>query len=278
MVYDPDNRVSLAAIHAIGVLRSASGAEPLVAVACDPQSDVPRRRAATTALGNLHAGGAREALCRLLTSEHPAIRRAAASALRLQRDPACVPALKVASSDVDPTVREAVIVALADLAPRDAFEYVALRIDDSESTVRAGATSALHKFPYDLAAPRLEQACHDRAPEVRAAAARTIGLFRSDRLLGALEDLLGDRHRVVQRAVVVALARVQPRAVHDGVILAMGSPDAQLRETVASALGEIRHPDAEAMLRSLATDEDPGVREASREALSHRRSLEGAEP
>jgi HEAT repeat protein len=278
MVFDPDNKVSLAAIRALGILRDARGAESLIAVACDCDADEARRCVATTALGPLRASGGLAVLYELLVNDNASIRRAAASALRVRRDAAAAAALSSASSDVDPTVREVAIVALADVAPDVAFEVVTQRISDPESSVRAAAAAALKQFPYDCSAAWLEQACDDRSPEVRVAAARTIGLFRDPRSLRALESLLEDGHRVVQRAVIVALGKVQPAEVHHGLVRAMGSPDPQLREAVALALREVDHPDAEAMLLSLAADDDPGVREVSQDARRHRASGDDSLP
>jgi HEAT repeat protein len=273
MVYDNENRVSLTAIRAIEALGDADAAEPLISVACDPDSDEPRRQAATTCLGRLRCAPSFRALTGLLASELPSLRQASAAALRVQRNAAAVPALAIASRDVHPNVRESAVVALAELGPENAFDPVAERIDDPESTVRAAAAAALQKFAYDDAAPQLERASRDRSPEVRAAAAHTIGILRDPRSLGILEALLEDRHRVVQRALVLALARVQPSAVHDGLVVGLGSPDTQLREAVAVALGEVSHGDAEAMLLSLMTDDDPRVRQASEESLTRQRSL-----
>lgn len=267
LVYDSDDRVSRVAVHALGELRDPAGSAPLIAVSCDAEADVPIRLAATEALGHLRGEGALEALSRLVTdSEHPALRRAAASALQLQHDSSGVPPLTEASSDVDPTVREAAIVALVRLSPDDAFTKVSERIDDAEDTVRASAVALLIHYPYVMSAPHLHKASADRSPEVRAAAARAIGLIRHPGLLGILEYLNRDPAFVVQRAVVLALARVQPDRVHPLLIVAMGSRDARLREVVAMALAEIKHPDADAMLLTLAKDDDPRVREVSVEA------------
>lgn len=268
LLYDADDGVSIAAVNALGMLRDPAAAEPVAAVAKDLGAELKRRQAATRTLGTIRCVVAYATLLIQLDDPSPALRRAAAFALSIQGNVDAASALiPAAAEDADPTVRGAAVVALAELLGTDALDALVARLADSESSVRAAAATALQKVPYDAAEPHLRSACIDPAPDVRAATARTIGLFGNPALVGALEGLLHDGFHLVNREVIVALGRVDQRHVHEGVVTATKSSDSRLRTAAARALAASRDPAAEGMLRALAEDEDPTVRAEAEHVL-----------
>jgi cyclophilin family peptidyl-prolyl cis-trans isomerase/HEAT repeat protein len=189
LLSDPDPEVAARAAFALGQLADPEAERALRSALRTPASRSP---AVLRALGRVGTASAAEDVAALLADRSPELRSAAAFALGLlgKRHPAAG------------LVRHAPL-----LSPL---------IGDPVAEVRAGAAYALMRLPGSVAAIALIPALGDRDPEVRANAARGLGL-----------------------------AGAGPHAL-DAVI---ADPDWRVRFEVARALGEIgrRHPeDAEA--------------------------------
>ena len=111
----------------------------------------------------------------------------------------------------------------------------------------------------------------DSDPEVRAAAARSLGSYQDTSVIRALAATLrDDENPTVRRTAAWALGKIEnPLAIPALSSALTGDADPEVRAMAASALGEIDDPGAVGALgNAIANDAHPGVRYASIRALA----------
>lgn len=139
---DPERRVRLAAIYALGDIEARRSFAPLVALLEDP--DLSIATAAAEALGSLDApAAAPPALLRAAQSTHGPLKYAALEVLTRFEDPAVVPVLLANITDPNPDVRTQLIEALGELKAASAVPAIRRALTDPVAEVRRAAVEAL---------------------------------------------------------------------------------------------------------------------------------------
>ncbi len=139
--HDPDHRVVEAAATALGEVESRRGVEWLLGAAAG-HDDRMVREAAVASLGAIGDDRAVPLLLDLLKAAPPQVRRRAVVALTAFDDPAIEPALRDATNDRNPMVRE-----VAEMVVGDPSHYFGVQpgdgpsIDNEKATRWSGPTS-----------------------------------------------------------------------------------------------------------------------------------------
>lgn len=219
------------------------------------ESDVPKRRQATKALGQIGDARAVEPLIAALDDTHTAIRIRAADALGQIGDTRAVEHLLTVLHDSEVNVRHHVALALGQIGDTRALESLIDALRDPDSDLRRSAAVALRQIGDTRAVESLINALHDPDAEVRRAASdvlRQIGKPAFKHLFNALHD----PDAGVRRAVIYALGYPGKAPPVEPLINALRDPDADLRRSAAVALGRIGKPAVEALIVALS---DPNV-------------------
>jgi len=211
LVSDPDPRLRLAGAAALGIARRQDSLSSLVTLAKDDDAAV--RRAAFTALAALRSPAIPPLAAALSARSNDGEDvTALARALGATGDAAALPLLATLLSGPQAATAAASIGRLG--APQGVPLLVAAlgtgqtvgRLEVIESLGALGSADAGEALSRELTSDR---------PEVRAAAARALGLLRYEPAATRLEALRSDYYGTVRRAAVEALARLptaSPRA------------------------------------------------------------------
>lgn len=112
-------------------------------------------------------------------------------------------------------------------------------VTDLDKVVRLSAVAVLGSSPPELerkAAEFLLTALSDNEPEVRAAAARSLGILSVESTSIPLAGHLQDTDEIVRLQVARALGVIANRSAVPGLLVALGDVDAQVRAAAAEAL------------------------------------------
>lgn len=141
---------------------------------------------------------------------------------------------------------------------------VMLRIDQP-ADLRAAAALALGRIGDRVAVPALSEALKDPAPEVRFAAALSLGKLPADGVETRLERVLRyDPSWQIRYAAAIALGRTRKAFAAAGLEDALQSdPDWQVRQQAARSLQDLGTAHAAAALQEALNDPDPSVRAAA---------------
>lgn len=183
---------------------------------------------------------------RVLSTDRPEVRMAAATVLGRIGDRSAVEPLTAALDDDDPRVRTRVVAALGRIGDRRANEPVEDRLDDPHPAVRREAAVALGTLGGDVVGALID-ALDDESEGVRRAAVDALGTTGSaaavDPLVGALDDGSG----AVRRAAVFSLVE-----------LLSDAPAERSHEMRDSVVSELRTVDDAAVVEPLVDLLDEG--------------------
>lgn len=298
---DPVASVRQAAAEALGNTKDSAAVRALIEVLRTDENAAVRRSAAW-ALGEMEDAAAVSALSdALLRDRDPQVRRNAASALGSIDHPRATPALTQAlERDAEVTVRVEAAEALAQLEDEASVDALIRSLErDDDPEVRRAVIEALDNLESTRAAPAVARALRDANVVVRRAAADALGSMDDREVVPALVAAARDADLEVRRAVVEALASLQDRRampvfvaalaeadveVRRGaaqgfsqlenvrtappeLIRAMDDRDAEVRHSVAHALGQIQDPGSLRALLGHVADPSVDVRRAVVEAL-----------
>jgi HEAT repeat protein len=132
---------------------------------------------------------------------------------------------------------------------------------------RAESAAALGDMCSDQAEPVLLMALNDRDPDVRLAAARSLGRLRSRAAVVPILHSLACRH--VPRAVAANAVLTIGAAALPGLRTLIRTEHPATRAAAVELLGRLGNPRDGESLRERLTDEAPLVRERACEALAH---------
>ena len=186
--------------------------EDLVALVADPSSflgheDPVLRRMATTALAAEASNEMFDRIAGLLEDTNASVRATAAEKLGLCGERA-LPALKDASSDTEPKVRESVATAYGELAEPSAIGWlVEVGNDDPDRTVREAAVAALGAIGDDAAIDPLLAFIATGPPQVRRRAIAAITVFDDPRIEPAIRRAAFDRNPGVREAAEMVVGK-----------------------------------------------------------------------
>ncbi len=199
-----DPAIRRAALDAIGRLGGVEALDPLAAALSDPQLEL--RQAAATRLAQVIQGleqaGDSPALQAALAHTHPQVRGQAAAALGRLGGEGALESLLAALQDDDPSVRQALVSALAELGEPALAALSELFYDDP--ALRELAGEALAGFG-PLAAPSLAPALQSPDPALRLAAIQALGETGDETIVPQLLPLLSDPDPELHLAVTQAV-------------------------------------------------------------------------
>ena len=242
-------------------------------------------RAVATALGTIGPVGdddavddAVDALSRAAARVKDAATRAACLVALADYGPAAqsaVPAIVKFLRAKTALVRETAAATLAAIGPesRVATSELARLLGDEQPLVRAAAAAALSSIGPDArdATAALAAALADSNPMVRGGAARALASIGPD--AGAATGMLvkalgGEKDRDVVLGIIDAFGEIGPAAIEatPTLVASLSSDDAETREAIVSALGELgtgAAPTAASAVENMLGDADPFVRVAA---------------
>jgi HEAT repeat protein len=273
---DEDVRVQWYAAYALGQIgpQAATSVEPLVGVLEDRGRNEYVRGATAWALGRIgsDAGRVVKLLTETLRSQHLSVRRNSPRALGNLGVAAAeaIPGLVELLEDQDAAVRANAAVALWKIGrhPR-AIPVLAemTRRPDGPGAYQAVVALGRLASRTQEAAPALVAALRHADPDIRRAAARSLGQIGPP-IIPALQEALADSDREVRRSAVEALGWIGAAAVPT-LIEALNNESPSARRAAARALGRFgpAAKAAEPALIEALRGTDEKVRQAAARAL-----------
>jgi cyclophilin family peptidyl-prolyl cis-trans isomerase/HEAT repeat protein len=163
------------------------------------------------------------------------------------------------------TAASLTITALMRVRSTSSIEPLAQQLNSDDADIRAQAANALARIrqPLASAVPALLEVLNDRDHNVRANAARALGASKDIRVLEPLTKLLGDKSEQVQVSAIRALAAIGDKETSAHLLLLgqvtlkqvrsgkANSSKANLLLEIASAIGNLKHPEAASFLDKL---------------------------
>lgn len=168
------------AAELLGELRAVEAEQRLVWLL--KHADARVRRSVAVALAKLQTPGSREALKGALMDESPDVRLAASHGLATDRDRGSVgQVLRALAEEKDPDVQRTLLLALGKMGTPDAIEKL-VEIAEADTRIfkkkptslRVAAVIALAESNSVVALTAIRRFVHDREPEVRAAATKSL--------------------------------------------------------------------------------------------------------
>ncbi len=296
---DSDMRVRAEAARTLGQFGDGRATDALISSLNDPSSEV--RIQATFALGRLRDGRALAPLSTLLNDRDQRVSLAAAESLARMKDPRATRLLVTALSDADWRVRTRAAKTLARASAEGAVGDIAVplvaALKDKDPVVRFYASTALVAMGPEAIAPLVDLLRTDReadrergiriltkigAPaveqliallqdrrspaDVRAAAARTLGIIGDARAITPLSGALREENAFLKQQAAIALGVIGEPAIDQLMSMASSSLPAT-REIAIEALGTIHSERALNRVIEALTDQNPGVRSSAVKAL-----------
>jgi HEAT repeat protein len=298
---DSDIRVRAEAARTLGQFGDGRATDALIASLNDPASDV--RIQATFALGRLRESRALAPLSSLLNDRDQRVSLAAAESLARMKDPRATRLLVAALTDADWRVRTRAAKTLARASAEGAIGDVAgplvTALKDKDPVVRFYAATALVAMGPEAIAPLIDLLRADReadrergirvltkigAPaveqliallqdrkspgEVRAAAARTLGIIGDARAITPLSGALRDENAFLRQQSALALGVIGEPALDQLMSMASAALPAT-REIAIEALGSIHSERSLNRVIEALADQNPGVRSSAVKALGN---------
>lgn len=257
--------------HELAVRLGQRAFEPLVEVLLDTERPYEERANAAKALGELGERRALTPLCEALRNDpHEIVRETVVVALQQLARRDAVTAFVDALQDDYGSVRAAAAEALLHQGDRRAVIPLAEALEDEYGKVRELAAEALYELGAPKAAPALHQALQDEYSSVRTLAAEALGQLKKSQSVPFLLDALNDSSNAVRKAVVRALQKLKdPEAIDPLLQTLQHDMDGEVRDAAAEALGHLGgQRTVNALCRIVQNDqEDPEVRIAVADAL-----------
>lgn len=270
---DADHEIVTAAVRALGKLGNPGALDRLARLRTAEAPDVRRAVAASlVALGGVTAQ--REAVEALASDADPSVRNAVFIAMRDAPAPEMIPILAKRTEDGDPFVRRNVLTALKANPSPDALPIVAKLAADKDANVRASAVLALADRGSTAHASVITGLRADPVERVRAAVAMALGVLARPEGLDTLEGMMKDESPVVRGRVVDSAGKIGTDAAFRILDLAIADSDPLVRLEAVRALGILPADKSLPKLRALAKSEDLQVRLASIQQLGLRKDRE----
>ena len=158
------------------------------------------------------------------------------------------------------------------------LEFLRKKLQDSDAEERREAAVDLSRAGRN-AVPLLISAMGDTDWRVRKTAVEALVAIGSNNVIeGLIRSLSADDNAGSRNSAIEALVKIGAAAV-DAQLMALGTPDADVRKFIVDILGDIRDPRAvPALIGALAKDPDDNIRVASAEALGKIKDRRAVDP
>jgi HEAT repeat protein len=289
---DSSPDVVVAAAGALGAIGDRQAFAPLIALLSHEYA--PVRQAAVAALSSVGHPDMEAAVANGLSDGSAAVRESSARIAGYFSYESCLGKMVEACDDAEPSVRRAVIEALANYDDRRAWSRIQQTLaGDGDTAVRAAAARALGHWNADEATDALvaaagdanlwvryfgtrsmarrglghadvlatlaEQATRDPATPVRIAAIEALGALRADTMLSVLLPLTRDREDDVASAAIATLANFDAAQSAEAITYALHEDNVSRQRAALDAVSAQRADhavDAVASIARSGTDED----------------------
>lgn len=238
LLEDPERKVVLAAVHAMGKIGDAAAAAALARFLA-PQVDADLRAAAVRGLAGVGTPDVPERLVGALNDPDSRVLQAVLEGIKTLHVRASVPRLReiLATHRAEPELVQATLEALGESGDAAAVPAITEFLTGSE--------------------PEKDQ-------KARWAAANALGKLKQPDAVEALLPLLSDPYNDLRQAAVEALGRLaQPRAADGLSRVVQQDKDPVVRELAAQALGLVGNPAAFDVLITALGDAEPRVGRAA---------------
>ena len=238
------------------------------------------RRVSAEILGHLSLPQAEAALIEALNDSDALVRASSLRALAQSKVTSAVDRIRGSLGDREPDVRFEAVTALHALSndPEILAEQILPLLDDEDSRVSTRVASILLRIPAPFGRRGNEQKMVDGArsllrytaamgePSDREHAIVAMGDWGDAEAFEFLVNELKDRVLPIRirRAILLALARIDPASSMPYLVQALGHGDVSIRETAATLLGNLGEPALETILNAL---QDPQREEGALLAL-----------
>ena len=233
----PDPSVKTIAARLLGELGDERAVPKLLSVIDGDDEAAPE---AALALGRIGHGEAFNRLLDLVENEDAVKRASGVKGLALLTDPSAEPRLMELLKDPDPSVRCAVVEAFGNIASPRSAEVLIGCCDDPDENVRKTAVKYLPSFAGEQVEERLIFSLRHDTPQVRAAAAVSLGEIHTDASRNALIETLNDPDSWTRYFAVRSLARSRDTSLREQINRVANSDTAEhVRMAAMDVLNEL---------------------------------------
>lgn len=212
-----------------------------------------------------------------LKSPEVRLRRQAAEELGRLRDSHATPALLVALSDEDVTVRASVARALGLMRSADGLKELhrVLR-EDPDPQVRQSAAVSLGFIADPSSAEALIKTLKDASPGPHFAACQALAALRAPSAVPALSESLSDPSSQFRRSAAQALGEIGEPSAIPALRPLLKDSDLSVRVAAVQSLGKLKDKDSvPALKKNLNRKSPPELRAASARALARQGNASG---
>lgn len=195
---DTNRYVQIAAAKSLFKLGSKDGA-PVLAAIINERPEPAKKKGAAAALEEMRAISRNK------------IRVAAVKALAGGDEAGALPILTKAAEDEEPSLQEAIAVALGRLGRAEVVDAFAQALESQDEQERAAAARSMGEIGRPSALRYLEPYAKDESPVVRAAVMEAYGLIGDPSALNQIEPRVKDQNALVRAKAVEALGKLSNR-------------------------------------------------------------------
>lgn len=266
LLSDSDARVCLSAIQALCRMPDKRAVRPLLGK-LESTTDPQLRRPLLLALAATGHEKAIPAISLEVEEGDSAFQEAVADSFGKSDSPAASEMLLQLVNSEEQSVVLKALVALRRCVDSGAIPVVLPLAQHINASIRRHAIEVLSETGSDDVIETLEtKLFNDVASEVRAAAARGLGRFKSSRSVSLLERALGDSSSV-RCAAIISLSTMGDSSAIPALLASLKDPAPEVRYHAVSGLGKLKAEKATRVIQGLLEDTDAMVRRGAEKSL-----------
>jgi HEAT repeat protein/CHAT domain-containing protein len=209
-----------------------------------------------------------EPLRRILKDTEPQVRRSAARTLGRLDSPLALELLVALLQDADAGVRRLAVQSMETIGISEVSNYLLPCLKDKDQEVRVAAVHALGNLRARSAVGSLTELLADeKAPALRALAAKALGTIGDPAVVDLLAELLGTQDLDLRRAAAHSLGQFHIHTAIIPLISMLTDPASEFRALAARLLGNMGDAGAIEPLVLTTLDEDRDVGAIARDSL-----------
>ena len=263
--YHVSGVVRAAAANALGQIRDRRAVPILEQLSMDSNYFVTWE--AIIALSNIGTKEANPVFLKGLKYPHPTIRMLSARALGENRETESLVQLVRAASDINKSVRAAVIEALGKANYYPAFTLIEEALSDSDIEVRTVAILAIANFPQKKLLRYFKQSIKDHSDSVRLATIKALEILGYDESVVLIQQLISDRNPMIRQAVIKTLGEIGSFEQIQPIANFLQDKNPKVRAEAVNSLGKLGYTESTKYLLTAVKDSHKNVRSAAAAAL-----------